>query len=633
MLRHLKKKIVKVARRHDKIKKVVIVTVGILKYIAGNKDEARSYWGYAGYPVRNDETKTPSTAEYYDGEYYRTLEDENYRTYIESAKRLVISTFPEKTDEICDVGCGRGFLVKALHEEGYIRAIGIEVSRSAIEKKVTENAYNREMGSFKSNQFKVVSLLSVLEHLKVDDLQPFLRQVHQITSDYVVACIPVYPDNLFDFFRDTDHRIFERREWWNQEFEKAGLYPSALSSEALPFVEPFVLRKAKTPLASSKVASKDSFRAEIPRIHFAVDMSCSTSFTWVTTRLALALTDLGYDVSVKPSSMPASIELEDHLPLQRLMAASRRDDVHIKWSHYWEPYMKQQLNGAINFELFAINYFFKANNTRLFDFWINDVLSNGNYKLPISNFCQDVLVNAGVAKDTCPVLPLGYSPEIMTVSGKIGLPTRKRFKFLAITNAQDPKRYGTDILLQAYTETFSKEDDVVLVIKDYGGIDPQIERAIRLHQDDPEIVYIPKFFPKDILIKLYNSCDAFVAPFRGEGFGMKVIDAMACGLITILPLFGGPTEYATAANCFPVDYEVVPMGDCLDSRNIRIGNDPHWCEAKVDSLSGVMRYVYEHADIAKGVAARGREHVLEEFSWERTATRLINTIAEIIDKH
>ena len=51
-------------------------------------------------------------------------------------------------------------------------------------------------------------------------------------------------------------------------------------------------------------------------------------------------------------------------------------------------------------------------------------------------------------------------------------------------------------------------------------------------QDAP-VIHLKEFVSKEELIALYRRADAFLAPFRGEGFGMKIVDACAVGIPVI----------------------------------------------------------------------------------------------------
>jgi glycosyltransferase involved in cell wall biosynthesis len=123
------------------------------------------------------------------------------------------------------------------------------------------------------------------------------------------------------------------------------------------------------------------------------------------------------------------------------------------------------------------------------------------------------------------------------------------------------------------------------------------------------------------MVRFHRACQAFVAPFRGEGFGVKVLDAMACDLPVLLPLYSGPADFCDAENCFPVPFREVPLEDCLDTRSLRIGNDPVWCEVEVDALAGALRAVYRDPDAARERGRRAGAAARREYSWQAVCRR------------
>ena len=50
----------------------------------------------------------------------------------------------------------------------------------------------------------------------------------------------------------------------------------------------------------------------------------------------------------------------------------------------------------------------------------------------------------------------------------------------------------------------------------------------------PEIVYIDSSLTSDEMTALYRSCHCLVHPYRGEGFGLPIAEAMASGLAVIV---------------------------------------------------------------------------------------------------
>ncbi|MGO9327644.1 MAG: glycosyltransferase [Steroidobacteraceae bacterium] len=104
----------------------------------------------------------------------------------------------------------------------------------------------------------------------------------------------------------------------------------------------------------------------------------------------------------------------------------------------------------------------------------------------------------------------------------------------------------------------------------------------------------------DILIKLYNFCTAFIFPSSREGFGLPVLEAMACGAPTI----------AAHASSIP---EVVGLEEALF--------DP---ESETDTVRLLGKTLADEA-----FRARLRDHGLaraQKFSWDETARRALDAI-------
>lgn len=359
-------------------------------------------------------------------------------------------------------------------------------------------------------------------------------------------------------------------------------------------------------------------------IYFADDLGPSSALTWVTAALVEALDRLGRRVAIRETSFAGLDAADRRRALARHMVATPpRGGVHIRWSHYRPEHLDLDVGGRVNLELFVINYLFGAPGTEPWDYWLQSVARNGCRKLALSGFCRDVLEQLGVPAADCALVQPGYAPEI----DRVDAPPRRSpgRRLLTLTNSHDLERYGTRLLLDAYWSTFTRRDDVTLVIKDYGASSGETALAdlLRAHRDRAAVEYVTTFTSKERLIELYKSCDAFVSAHRGEGFGMKILDALACGLPVVAPIFGGPADFLTPDNCLPVSFAMAPVGDCLDTRALRITNQPMWAEPDVQHLGQRLREIVESPDLGRRLGARGRSDVRDRFTWPRAAERLL----------
>jgi GT2 family glycosyltransferase/glycosyltransferase involved in cell wall biosynthesis len=364
-------------------------------------------------------------------------------------------------------------------------------------------------------------------------------------------------------------------------------------------------------------------------IYLADDLRDGSAQTWVAADLAIALNDLGVPVAVNGGGVSPTLPAAARKRLERLAFKGRPvGGVQIRWTHYRPRHLHREIAGAVDLEFFVINYLFRTPGREPWDYWLQSVRHDGHHKLPVSGFCKSVLEQIGVADDAADVVPHGYSPEI----AEIGPSGRKdsTFRFLTVTNSHDLGRYNTEAVLAAYDAAFTASDDVTLVVKDYGASsgDTTLRKRLAERRGTARIEYLAEFTDKRELIRLYRSTDAFVSAHRGEGFGMKILDAMACGLPVIAPLFGGSTEYCTAGNSRAVEFSLVPMVDCLDTRALHITNEPIWAEVDVASLRDAMRGTRDAPEEARRLGARAQADVLERFTWTRAAA----TLVEVVDR-
>lgn len=148
---------------------------------------------------------------------------------------------------------------------------------------------------------------------------------------------------------------------------------------------------------------------------------------------------------------------------------------------------------------------------------------------------------AGINPSKIYVVPNGYDELTFYPIDK---KSSDVIRFLYVGCAQFRK--GIDVLLSVWSQITKKSERIELVIKDT----PQVYGKNNLLQDVitlqhktgcAKISYIDKAMSEQEMAELYRSCDVVVHPYRGEGFGMHVQEAMASGCFPIVTE-GGPTD-------------------------------------------------------------------------------------------
>lgn len=289
-----------------------------------------------------------------------------------------------------------------------------------------------------------------------------------------------------------------------------------------------------------------------------------------------------------------------------------RADVHIR--HIWPPdFARPHAERFILIQPWEYGWLPSA--------WVDQLRRNVDEVWAYSNFVRETYVRSGFPETKVFIVPCGVNPGVFNpnpVGGPLPLGTNKSFKFLFVGGAATARK-GFDILLRAYVNEFSSKEDVCLVVKDYfyGNVEWQINE-MRNRPGCPEILYLYSEVPYSIMPGIYRTCDCYVHPYRAEGFGLPILEAMASGLPAIVTGYGPSLDYCNHTNSYLVPAQVVTFPE-RSVGGFPTVDAPFWAEPDGAELARLMRHVFEHREEAREKGRMASSHVLSRYTWENSA--------------
>ncbi len=247
-----------------------------------------------------------------------------------------------------------------------------------------------------------------------------------------------------------------------------------------------------------------------------------------------------------------------------------------------------------------------------------------------SNFSRQSFINSGIDSDKIQVIPNGVNPELMTPIGdKYPLKTQKKLKFLFLGGTIPRK--GIDILLTAYISTFKSNDNVCLVIKDLGGdsfyrgqtAKKLIEQS-QINSDAPEIEYIDDKLSDEQIAALYRSCNVFVSPYRGEGFSLPTLEAMACGLPVVVTKGGATDDYVDESIGWQIPADLLSIGTYIDGYDLV--SETFLLEPSEDSLSNILLEIYKNPTSLKSIGLKASYKARTQWTWEKSTLKIFSRL-------
>ena len=122
--------------------------------------------------------------------------------------------------------------------------------------------------------------------------------------------------------------------------------------------------------------------------------------------------------------------------------------------------------------------------------------------------------------------------------------------------------------------------------------------------DTPHILYLESDLSDEHMVELFNACDCLVHPYRGEGFALPVLEAMACALPVVVTGGGATDDF--------VDFSTKPaieslhenyLGDrCISG--LKTAGDLWLLEPDADALRSVLIRIFKNREASLEVGER-----------------------------
>lgn len=247
-----------------------------------------------------------------------------------------------------------------------------------------------------------------------------------------------------------------------------------------------------------------------------------------------------------------------------------------------------------------------------------------------SRWSAEGFLRLGLRPEQVALIPLGIDPATFhpTTEGRdavrqnMGL---KGFVFVSVGAMTGSK--GIDLLMQAFAAVASQRPDVTLFLKGADGLYQSahlLDDAIRkLSARDQQLVadrlvYNGEALTMKQMAALYRSADAYVSPYRGEGFNMPVLEAAACGVPVIVTGGGTTDDFVTDDFALKVQSRIAPI-----QLGGMIGDQ---LAPNLDHLVAQMFAVMDRKDWRRRAASAGPAHAAANYTWDNIADRLLGVL-------
>jgi glycosyltransferase involved in cell wall biosynthesis len=236
------------------------------------------------------------------------------------------------------------------------------------------------------------------------------------------------------------------------------------------------------------------------------------------------------------------------------------------------------------------------------------------------------LINSGACKNNVTIIPCGANTDVFkpaTTERRAAL--RKQFgwqdKFVFLNISAMTRNKGVYLAIQAVAALLDRYPTLQLMLKGSDALynSGQYVQANLAHVSQataaklaPHMGYTGNTLTESSIVALYQAADAYVSPYRAEGFNLPVLEAAACGLPVICTRGGSTDDFVD--DSFSLRVEARP---CIDNE-LRMTLEPD-----LEHLTRQLERVITDEAFREQARVAGPEWVRSKFTWKHSVEKLL----------
>jgi glycosyltransferase involved in cell wall biosynthesis len=246
-----------------------------------------------------------------------------------------------------------------------------------------------------------------------------------------------------------------------------------------------------------------------------------------------------------------------------------------------------------------------------------------------SNWSRDGFLVSGADPDRVKYVPHGIDPKLYhPVPDERRAELRRQlgwdgFVFLSLGAMTGNK--GMPLLFKAFARIAQRHPQVRLFTKGLDALYPSHELLQSQLRDltpaeiqiiHPRLAYTGQTLTFANMARLYQAADTYVSPYSAEGFNMPVLEAAACGLLSICTCGGATDDFTRPEFSLQIEStaRAVPQSSGAEGQEL---------EPNFDHLVHLMNAAVEQPAIFARARQSGPAFVNAGFTWKHTVDQLL----------